>query len=60
MQVWLHELTTKTQEIVRENWKFIETLAKQLIEDEQVDEKTLDEILRKLAKNLLMLLLGEK
>ena len=49
MQVWLKELTIKTEKIVDENWSTIETLASLLVEDEQADEKQLDEILKKLS-----------
>jgi len=51
MQVWLKELTIKTEKIVDENWSAIETLASLLVEDEQADEKQLDEILKKLRND---------
>ena len=46
MQVWLKEATETTESLVNEHWKAIESLAKHLIEEEQVDEKTLDKILK--------------
>lgn len=46
MQVWLNELTKRTETIVQENWKSIETLANLLVEKEQVDGEFLTELLK--------------
>jgi hypothetical protein len=53
MQIWLEQLTLKTQEIVDDNWIYIEKLANILIEKEQVDGKVLDDMFfKKIAKEL--------
>jgi ATP-dependent Zn protease len=44
MQVWLTELTLKTEKVIDDNWETIEKLAIILIDKEQVDGRLLDEL----------------
>ncbi len=44
--VWMREETAATQALVKEHWASIENVAKSLIEDEQIDEKTLISLMR--------------
>ena len=44
MQVWLDELTLKTEKIINENWILIEKLATTLVKEEQLDGDVLDKL----------------
>jgi ATP-dependent Zn protease len=46
VQIWIKQLSEKTNTLVDENWHQIDQLAKILLKDEQVDGEVLDKILK--------------
>ena len=46
VQEWIRTLSEQTKDLVEKNWHYIDPLAQKLLEDEQIDGKVLDDIIK--------------